>query len=161
MPVTPQAPIYAEGSYAQLQVHRAGKIAAFFALICVIWVAVSAACPSARNQLVSGALAAVWAVGAPVWFWYEYYFIYRANDGGLADSFDHFKHGQQTAIAIWAGLAASLGAFAASDFAKAPSTKFECTAELPDGLHAVPPAPAASGAIRQGTAVLTCKQSAA
>jgi hypothetical protein len=161
MSADPQHPIYADNSDAQRAVHKAGKFAASFALLCACWVLLSVAYTPARSQLVSGALAAAWAVGAPIWFWYEYYFIYRAAGGGLKDSFEYFKHGQQTAIAIWAGLAASLGAFTVSDFSKPPTAKFECTEEVPTGLQVIPPASAASEALRRGRAVLICRQSAA
>jgi hypothetical protein len=72
-------------------------------------------------------LAAAWAIGPAVWFWYEYFFVYRQH--GDAAAFDEFKHGQQTAIAIWAGVTLSLAAFASSDHFKAPgaeTTTCEC-----------------------------------
>jgi hypothetical protein len=129
-----QALIYANGSNAQLKVHRAGTIAAGLAVLCIAYSVVSALWLPARNQLVSGGIAAVWAVGAPLWFWYEYFFIYRGKEGGLPDSFENFKHGQQTAIAIWAGLSAALGAYAVSDFSKAPAQTYICRVELLRGV---------------------------
>lgn len=55
----------------------------------------------------------VWAVGPPVWFWSEYFFVYRkwGKDGTL----ELFKYGQQVAGAIWAGMLAGLIALASSD----------------------------------------------
>lgn len=67
-------------------------------------------------SLVVSALAFFWAVSAPAWFWYEYFFLYRKD--GEKGSFDLYKHGQQVSIAIWAGLAVSLGALANSDLFK-------------------------------------------
>lgn len=55
---------------------------------------------------------AVWAVGPPFWFWIEYFGVYMR--WGKTEAFDHFKYGQQVAAGIWAGVLASLLAFAAS-----------------------------------------------
>jgi hypothetical protein len=130
MPSIPQTPIYAHGTAAHTKVKWASWVAGLLAIGCVTFTVAAALHYPFRSQPVSAALAALWAVGAPVWFWYEYYFIYRAEKGGLPDSFEHFKQGQQTAIAIWAGLAAVLGAFAASDFSKEPRKSQTCTFEL-------------------------------
>mgnify|MGYP001604867709 CR=1 FL=1 len=154
---THQAPIYRQGSRAQRKVLLAGVVAGLFALLCACWVLISVICEPIRSQRISGGLAAMWAVGAPLWFWYEYFYIYRARGGGLADSFDQFKHGQQTAVAIWAGLTVSLTAFAASDFSKPPSAKYACTVEVPKDLSAVDPA---SGAQHRVSSVLICSKSA-
>ena len=51
--------------------------------------------------------AAIWAIGAPLWFWVEYWFLYMATppvEG--ADGFAQFRHNQQLAAAIWAGVLA-------------------------------------------------------
>lgn len=138
MPFNPQLPIYRVGSDAQFKVFVAGIIAAILAFGSIAWSIYSALIPEVRSQLISGGLAAMWAVGAPLWFWYEYYYIYRGTDGGEPDSFEHFKQGQQTAVAIWAGLSAALGAFAASDFSKAPPQKYECKMEISTGLEKNP-----------------------
>ena len=55
---------------------------------------------------------AVWAIGPPVWFWLEYFTVYLK--WGKPESFELFKYGQQVAAGIWAGVLASLLAFAAS-----------------------------------------------
>jgi hypothetical protein len=75
-----------------------------------------------------------WAVGPPVWFWFEYFCVYRKH--GDPDTLELFKYGQDVSKAIWAGVLAGLIAFAASDAVK-PSTKgtIECpsvaTADVP------------------------------
>lgn len=56
-------------------------------------------------------LIALWAILPPVWFWIEYFFIYRLN--GVPGTLEFFKYGQQTAAAIWAGTLAVLLAFGA------------------------------------------------
>lgn len=58
----------------------------------------------------------VWAIVPPVWFWCEYFFLYRAS--GEVDTLELFKYGQDVAKAIWAGVVAILIALAASDVVK-------------------------------------------
>lgn len=73
-------------------------------------------------------LAAVWAVGAPLWFFCEYYFLYRKAPA--TESWELFKHGQQVSIALWAGVTAILIAVGSSDIAKPKKTEFVCSLEL-------------------------------
>jgi hypothetical protein len=61
----------------------------------------------------------IWAVAPPVWFWCEYFFVYRAH--GEQGTLELFKYGQDLSKAIWAAVLAGLIAFAASDAVK-PST---------------------------------------
>jgi hypothetical protein len=61
----------------------------------------------------------IWAVAPPVWFWFEYFSVYRKH--GEVDTLELFKYGQDLSKAIWAGVLAGLIAFAASDAVK-PST---------------------------------------
>ena len=89
---------------------------ATLAVVCFVWSRVAA-----EHVYKIYALAAAWAVGPAVWFWSEYFFVYRRH--GNAGAFDEFKHGQQTAIAIWAGVTLSLAAFASSDHFKASEEK--------------------------------------
>jgi len=70
---------------------------------------------------------ALWAVAPPVWFWLEYFTVYLK--WGKPESFDLFKYGQQVAAGIWAGVLATLLAFAASgaiDPAKSVLTPERC-----------------------------------
>ncbi len=100
------------------QTRTAGFISAgLFGLtgILILW-AVSH--PFEGGHGIAISLAFLWAIGAPVWFWYEYFFLYIGE--GLPESFELYKHGQQLSIAIWAGLALSLGALAHSDVFKQP-----------------------------------------
>lgn len=64
------------------------------------------------------ALTFLWAIGAPVWFWYEYFFLYLEEKALSDSSFEFFKQGLQLSIAIWAGLVISLCALAHSDVFK-------------------------------------------
>ena len=69
----------------------------------------------------------VWAVAPPIWFWYEYFYIYRkyAKPGTL----EVFKHGQDVSKAIWAGVLAGLLALAASDIVDFSK---DCESESPN-----------------------------
>lgn len=63
----------------------------------------------------------LWAVLPPIWFWLEYFYVYRVY--GLPDTLELFKYGQDVAKAIWAGVLTGLIAFAASDATKAAPQK--------------------------------------
>lgn len=52
---------------------------------------------------------AVWAIGPPFWFWFEYFYLFK-NYGNPGD-FEEFKHGQQVSASIWAGVVGFLVAF--------------------------------------------------
>jgi hypothetical protein len=51
---------------------------------------------------------AIWVIGPPVWFWIEYFYLFRV--WGKADKFDEFKHGQDLSAKIWLGIVALLTA---------------------------------------------------
>jgi Na+/melibiose symporter-like transporter len=55
----------------------------------------------------------LWAIVPPLWFWFEYFWLYRRY--GEPDTVELFKYGQDLSKAIWAGGLAALIAFAASD----------------------------------------------
>lgn len=57
-----------------------------------------------------------WMIGTPVWFWIEYFVVFRKF--GNSDAFDSFKHGQQLSLAIWAGLALFLNGLIGSEHFK-------------------------------------------
>jgi outer membrane protein OmpA-like peptidoglycan-associated protein len=76
------------------------------------------------------ALAAIWAVGPPAWFWFEYFYLYRSL--GNPEAFEQFKYGQQVAVAIWAGVALALFAYLSSErFKPAPGNVERSEAALP------------------------------
>jgi hypothetical protein len=58
----------------------------------------------------------VWAIVPPLWFWFEYCYLYRTY--GQNDTLELFKYGQDVGKAIWAGGVATLIALAASDVVK-------------------------------------------
>jgi uncharacterized membrane-anchored protein len=52
-------------------------------------------------------LGLVWAVGAPIWFWLEYYCIFRksaAYEEKDASAETHFKYGQDLSKNVWLGM---------------------------------------------------------
>jgi len=53
-------------------------------------------------------LVGIWTIIPPVWFFVEYFYIYKRCEPHDTHKFDQFKHGQQLAAAIWAGLLAFL-----------------------------------------------------
>ena len=65
-----------------------------------------------------------WIVGPPVWFWFDYFKVYRRY--GDPEAFDSYKHGQQISIAIWAAFAILFGAFANADHFKTKPSPCAC-----------------------------------
>lgn len=65
---------------------------------------------------------ALWAAGPPLWFWYEYHYLFKTLAPDTQGSLDAFKHGQQLSVAIWAGVLAFLYAYASSNHFKQPAT---------------------------------------
>jgi len=118
----PRQEIYPLGSSEHATVKRIATVAAYGAFLSAVLAILVAVFKLQYAQGVIYALAALWAIGAPSWFFYEYFFIYR--EVGVEGSWDLFKHGQQLAVAIWAGLTATLTVFGASDFVK--EQKVEC-----------------------------------
>ena len=56
------------------------------------------------------AWALIWAVGPPIWFWAEYYYVFLSSKGARSErAFEGLKHGQQLSTAIWAGLLLAQG----------------------------------------------------
>ena len=55
----------------------------------------------------------VWAVGPPIWFWFEYFYWW--DNHGVDGRLDQLKHAQDVSRAIWVGTLTGLIAFAASD----------------------------------------------
>ena len=140
--IIPQTAIYSPNSVAQKRVIDFGRASAFLATCFLAVCLVMTFAPSLRNQIVAGVMAGFWLIAAPLWFWYEYFFLYREH--GEPDSFELFKHGQQISAAIWAGFAACLVAFAASDYSKPVAMYYHCAAiksEL-QGKEAQQPPPA-------------------
>jgi hypothetical protein len=154
--VDPKKPTYDPATKGSIITYRWGVVGVVSALgsVAVCFLGNQGLLPGGR--LTVAVVAVLWAVGAPTWFWYEYFYLYRkyANEG----TWDLFKHGQQLGVAIWAGVATSLGVFAASTFSEPPKAQLECKVKA-----IKPPEPAASGspaspATRAVTLQIECEQ---
>lgn len=86
-------------------------------------------------------LAAAWAILPPIWFWWEYFGMYRTTHSNKG-TWELFKHGQQLGVAVWAGIAASIGAFALSPLSDPQPV--EATVSCAIASLAVSPASSAS-----------------
>lgn len=105
--------IYLPGSRGQRLNRRAAWISGVLAVATVVLTWFALANPAHPCVRYFPLLVLGWAVGPPLWFWFEYYFVYLAE--GAPGSEEWFKHGQQVSFAIWAGIALSLGGIASSD----------------------------------------------
>ncbi|MFT3665009.1 hypothetical protein [Piscinibacter sp.] len=120
----PKASIYVDDKSAS-KVALAGKLGVlltFVTIAALVIVVVNR--PAAWSQTVVLGLAATWGIGGPMWFFYEYFFIYR--EGGAPDSWELFKHGQQVSAAVWVALTGSLTVVGASDFVKVKEATYRC-----------------------------------
>lgn len=124
--INQSAPIYRPGSDQEKMVRIVGWVVGIMAtataLATVYLLSFFSHTIYARG-FITGA-AAFWVVFPPIWFFFEYFWLYRT--AAAPNSFELFKHGQQTAVAIWAGLSLSLGALAASDYVKPIETNLTC-----------------------------------
>ena len=60
-------------------------------------------------------LLVLWTVGPPVWFWYEFFYLYKRVRN--PEDWDRFKHGQDQSAKIWLALVAVLfGLYFGKDF---------------------------------------------
>ena len=80
-------------------------------------------------QAILLATSAAWAIGAPGWFFIEFYFVYRKV--AAKGSWELFKHSQQVGLAIWAGVSVALYALSSSDLAKSDKQEKLCTIAVP------------------------------
>jgi hypothetical protein len=48
----------------------------------------------------------VWLIVPPLWFWWEYIFIYRSAKD--PEAFEKFKYGQEVSRNLWLGISAAL-----------------------------------------------------
>lgn len=95
-------------------------VAALLAVITIIFACVAWYHMKVTYLYVS---AANWVLAPPLWFWFEYFYIYKTF--GKRSNFDQFKHGQQVSASIWAGLVICLFALSSSDRFKNPSSEIE------------------------------------
>ncbi len=125
--MNPKRSIYLSDSREQKIVYVAAVISLILAVLsfgAVAWILLTDPHASYAQGFIAS-LAAFWVIWPPIWFFYEYFWLYR--EAAVPDSFELFKHGQQTAVAIWAGISLTLGGLASSDFVKPKESELICT----------------------------------
>jgi len=132
----PKVVIYESESKSACFIWWAGVIGVVMTLVSIAYATVLVWPPQLDKnaQAKLFAMAAVWGVGGPMWFFIEYFFFYRK--AGLVDTWDLFKQGQQVSAAIWAGLSVSFAALGSSDLAKPDTTRMFC--DMPELAHSPP-----------------------
>src|SRR5881628_2752901 len=133
--------IYPEQRKAHFWIVFLTAILGVAVVMMTIWTAYKSLC--SRDAFYLYITIAVWAIAPPVWFWLEYFTVYLR--WGKRESFDLFKYGQQVAAGIWAGVLATLLAFAASgaiDPAKSVLTQERCKSLCGADNKCTPPTPA-------------------
>jgi hypothetical protein len=120
----PKAEIYPRGSKQQNIVHAVALISAVLAVLSAVVVVYVLCDHSLHGQGIVAGLAAFWLIWPPLWFFYEYFRLYRTV--AVPDSFEMFKHGQQVSVAIWAGISLTLTGLAASDFVRPTEATLIC-----------------------------------
>lgn len=61
-----------------------------------------------KFDTVKKVILAVWTLGVPCWFAYEFWWVYRCYGNHSKEEFEIFKHGQELANRIWLALVAVL-----------------------------------------------------
>ena len=101
-----QAPLIHSNPQARKLVQTVGSISAALLLftLSLLFIGVWRDRPVCFN-LPLQLLGVVWAIFPPLWFWFEYFFLWdRAQ-------LEHFKHGQALSGAIWLGTLALIAAY--------------------------------------------------
>lgn len=130
--MNPRDEIYVSGSKEYRLVQKVAAVSVICLGLTILLVIASLGpwgpwLPYARYIILG--LAAAWAILAPAWFFIEYFFLYRK--AAAPDSWELFKHGQQVAIAIWAGVTAALFGLGSSEIAKPKEPSYACSPAPP------------------------------
>lgn len=127
----PTAPIYRLGSKQQVAVYAVASVSAALVVATLAVVIYILLTHPIHGQAIVVGLTAFWVIWPPLWFFFEYFWLYRS--AAAPDSFELFKHGQQAAIAIWAGISLTLSGLVASDFLKPAELALVCTSTAKAG----------------------------
>ncbi|HEX7158675.1 MAG TPA: hypothetical protein VF214_06660 [Edaphobacter sp.] len=74
----------------------------------------------------------IWVIAPPIWFWYEYFFLYPDTNITPKPSLDEFKHGQEQASKIWLALVTLLlGLYFGKDLVRETSSVSSPTRQAP------------------------------
>ena len=128
--VDPQLDVYPAGTPQRKTIDRMSVVAPALAVITILLSLAIAASDCPNGKAVVFGLAAAWAILPPCWFLYDFLYLYKRV--GKPETWETFKHGQQLAVALWAGLTASLGVLGASDFVKSTKTEMTCKLVIPN-----------------------------
>jgi H+/Cl- antiporter ClcA len=75
------------------------------------------------GKVLQAVVLAIWIVAPPIWFWYEYFFLYQPIPETKKPSLDQFKHGQDQAAKIWLALVTVLlGLYFGKDLSRGESS---------------------------------------
>lgn len=98
-------------------VFRVGLAAVILGVVSVTYCVVEEYTYDWKHNYFLPVLIFAWTVFPPLWFWYEYFFLFKTfGKHENPHAFDLFKHGQQTSRAIWAGVLACMAAIAAAKY---------------------------------------------
>jgi len=80
-----------------------------FTVVSAILALVTVLLPVFRPKMcddTKGMILAIWLIIPPLWFWWEYIFIYRS--AVKPEEFEKFKYGQDVSRNLWVGISAAL-----------------------------------------------------
>ncbi len=61
--------------------------------------------PHSKAKVLQAIVLSFWILAPPIWFWFEYFFLYKGSDSTTdKPALDDFKHGQDQASKIWLAL---------------------------------------------------------
>jgi len=88
--------------------------------------------PTSRLKVTQAIFLCIWIVVPPVWFWFEYFFLYKEITPPAAPplkpTMDEYKHGVDVSSKIWLALVTVLlGLYFGKDLARDSSPSPPCT----------------------------------
>ena len=88
--------------------------------------------PKSPLKLTQAVVLLIWILAPPLWFWFEYYFLYKKlgppSNGPLKLGLDEYKHGVDVSSKIWLALVTVLlGMYFGRDFTRDSSLPAPCT----------------------------------
>jgi hypothetical protein len=131
---------------------RMGWTAAVFLVISVgvcFWGFGQGFDPHKLSKIAQAILLGLWVLAPPIWFWYEYFFLYStytAPSGAAKPLLEEFKHGQDQSAKIWLALVTLLfGLYFGKDLIRdtpppAPPVNPQVTCICPQPSAPAPPA---------------------
>jgi hypothetical protein len=81
----------------------AAAISALASLVLGCWGVWQGFDPANHSKVVQAFVLGLWILVSPIWFWAEYFFLYKDKTTSGVE-FEAFKHGQDQAAKIWLAL---------------------------------------------------------